>query len=110
MYAVIATGAKQYMVNVGDTIYIEKLDAADNDIATFDALIYVNGDNVQIGSPILDNVKVTGRVIRHLRGKKVIVFKYKPKKNIRKKQGHRQPYTAVEIMNISSSDGDSNEE
>jgi large subunit ribosomal protein L21 len=101
MYAVIATGGKQHKVMVGDTIYVEKLDNEDGSTVEFDTLLYADGDDVLVGTPVLENVKVTGKIIRQLKSKKVIVFKYKPKKNIRKKNGHRQPHTAVEITAIS---------
>lgn len=101
MYAVIATGGKQHKVMVGDTIYVEKLDKEDGATVEFDTLLYADGDDVLVGTPVLENVKVTGKIIRQLKSKKVIVFKYKPKKNIRKKNGHRQPHTAVEITAIS---------
>lgn len=100
MYAVIASGGKQHKVMVGDTIYVEKLDKEDGAAVEFEALLYADGDDVLIGTPVLDNVKVTGKIVKQVRSKKVIVFKYKPKKNIRKKNGHRQPYTAVEITAI----------
>jgi large subunit ribosomal protein L21 len=101
MYAVIASGGKQHKVMVGDKVYVEKLDKEDGAIVEFDALLYADGDDVLVGTPVLDNVKVTGKVVKQVKSKKVIVFKYKPKKNIRKKNGHRQPYTAVEITAIS---------
>lgn len=100
MYAVIASGGKQHKVMVGDTIYVEKLDNEDGAAVEFEALLYADGDDVLIGTPVLDNVKVTGKIVKQVKSKKVIVFKYKPKKNIRKKNGHRQPYTAVEITAI----------
>lgn len=100
MYAIIATGGKQYRVNVGDTIYVEKIDKKDKAKVKFDTVLYVDGDDVKVGSPVLKDVTVEGKVLKQVKGKKVIVFKYKPKKNIRKKQGHRQPHTAVEITAI----------
>ena len=100
MYAVIASGGKQQKVMVGDTIYVEKIDKKDGTKVNFDTLLYANGDDIQIGAPIVKNVTVTGKIVKQVRSKKVIVFKYKAKKNIRKKNGHRQPYTAVEITAI----------
>lgn len=100
MYAVIASGGKQHKVMVGDTIYVEKLDEKDGAKVNFDTLLYANGDEVLVGAPLVKDVKVTGKVIKQVRSTKVIVFKYKPKKNIRKKNGHRQPHTAVEITSI----------
>ena len=100
MYAVIASGGKQHKVMVGDTVYVEKLDKKDGAKVTFDTLLYADGDEVIVGTPVVANVSVTGKVVKQLRSSKVIVFKYKPKKNVRKKTGHRQPYTAVEITGI----------
>ena len=100
MYAVIATGGKQYRVNVGDTVYVEKLDKKDGAKVKSDTVLYVDGDDVKVGTPIVKDVTVEGKVIKQVKGKKIIVFKYKRKKNIRKKQGHRQPHTAVEITSI----------
>ena len=99
MYAIIVTGGKQYKVEVGSEIMVEKLD---NEIGTnvqFDVLMMADGENVRIGPPVLD-VKAQAEVLEHGKGKKVIVFKYKPKKDYRKKQGHRQPYTKVKILSI----------
>ncbi|MCK5129180.1 MAG: 50S ribosomal protein L21 [Clostridiales bacterium] len=100
MYAVIASGGKQQKVMVGDTIYVEKIDKKDGTKVNFDTLLYANGDDILIGAPIVKNVTVIGKIVKQVRSKKVIVFKYKAKKNIRKKNGHRQPYTAVEITAI----------
>ena len=99
MYAIIVTGGKQYKVEVGSESMVEKLD---NEIGTnvqFDVLMIADGENVRIGTPVLD-VKAQAEVLEHGKGKKVIVFKYKPKKDYRKKQGHRQPYTKVKILSI----------
>lgn len=100
MYAVIASGGKQHKVMVGDIIYVEKLDKKDGAKVSFDTLLYADGDDVLIGTPQVKDVKVSGKVIKQIRSAKVIVFKYKPKKNIRKKNGHRQPHTVVEITGI----------
>ncbi len=100
MYAVIASGGKQHKVMVGDTVYVEKLDVKDGAKVTFDTMLYANGDEVIVGSPLVKDVKVTGKVVKQVKSSKVIVFKYKPKKNIRKKTGHRQPYTVIEITGI----------
>lgn len=84
-------------------LYIEKLDAKEGDTVTFDRVVLVNKDgNIQIGTPLVDGASVTGKVERHGRGKKIIVFKYKAKKNYRRKQGHRQPYTKVVIEAINA--------
>ena len=100
MYAIIVTGGKQYKVEQGDEIMVEKLDAEVGDTVSFDVLMMADGDAVTIGKPTLSGVAAKAEVVEHGKGKKVIVFKYKPKKNIRKKQGHRQPYTKVKVLSI----------
>ena len=101
MYAIIETGGKQLKVEEGQTIYVEKLDAEEGKKVTFDKVVLVSDDGkVQVGDPYVKGVKVEGKVVAHGKGKKVIVFKMKAKKNERKKQGHRQPYTKVEITSI----------
>ena len=100
MYAIIQTGGKQYKVEKGDEILIEKLDAEIDTEVEFDVLMVADDAGVKIGKPVLDGVKAKGKVLDQGKGKKVIVFKYKPKKNIRTKNGHRQPYTKVEILSI----------
>lgn len=100
MYAIIQTGGKQYKVEAGDEILVEKLDAEVNAEVEFDVLLVADDASVKIGTPVLDGVKAKAKVVEHGKGKKVIVFKYKPKKNIRTKRGHRQPYTKVEILSI----------
>ncbi|WAA10250.1 50S ribosomal protein L21 [Fervidibacillus albus] len=100
MYAIIETGGKQLKVEEGQTIYVEKLDAAEGETVTFDKVLFVGGDSVKVGAPFVEGATVTGKVEKHGRQKKIIVFKYKPKKNYRKKQGHRQPYTKVTIEKI----------
>lgn len=102
MYAIIAAGGKQHKVAVGDVIYVEKLDVADGKKVKFDTLMYSDGKKVTIGTPLIKGVTVEGKVLKQVKGKKLIVFKYKPKKNIRKKQGHRQNYTRVEITGITA--------
>lgn len=99
MYAVIATGGKQYRVELGDIIFIEKLDVAEGTDVGFDTLMVADGENMQVGTPLLET-KVQGKVLAHGRGQKIIIFKYKAKKNYRKKTGHRQPFTKVQIMTI----------
>ena len=99
MYAIIATGGKQYRVSEGDTIYIEKLDLLEDSEVTFPVLM-LSGDEIKAGTPEVEGASVTGKVIRHGRGQKIIVLKYKSKKNYRRKQGHRQPFTQVEITAI----------
>ena len=100
MYAIIQTGGKQYKVEAGDEILVEKLEAAVDAEVEFDVLLVSDDAGVKVGKSVLDGVKVKGKVVEHGKGKKVIVFKYKPKKNIRTKRGHRQPYTKVEILSI----------
>lgn len=100
MYAIIQTGGKQYKVEAGEEILIEKLEADVDTEVEFDVLLVSDDAGVKVGKPVLDGVKVKGKVVEHGKGKKVIVFKYKPKKNIRTKRGHRQPYTKVEILSI----------
>lgn len=100
MYAIIATGGKQYRVSEGDVIYIEKIDADVDSTVSFDVLLVGNEGDVKVGTPVVEGVKVEGKVVGQIRGEKIVVFKYKSKKNYRRKQGHRQPYTKVEITKI----------
>ena len=100
MYAIIQTGGKQYKVETGDEILVEKIDAEVDSEVDFDVLMVADDAGVKIGKPVLEGVLVKAKVLEHGKGKKVIVFKYKPKKNIRTKNGHRQPYTKVEILSI----------
>ena len=100
MYAIIRTGGKQYKVSEGDVVYVEKLDNEIDSVVSFDVLMLCDGENIKVGTPTVSGAKVEAKVIEHGKAKKVIVFKYKPKKNIRKKQGHRQPYTKVQITSI----------
>lgn len=100
MYAVIETGGKQYRVQEGDVITVEKLDAKAGDKVTFDkVLVLSDGKEMKVGTPYLD-AGVTASVVENGKGKKVIIFKYKAKKDYRKKQGHRQPYTMVKIESL----------
>ena len=99
VYAIIATGGKQYRVSEGDIIYIEKLDNQVDDSVSFPVLM-LGGDVVKAGNPLVESAEVTGKVMQHGRGQKIIVYKYKSKKNYRRKQGHRQPFTKVEITGI----------
>jgi len=101
MLAVIKTGGKQYIVKKGDKIKIEKVKEAQGQEIIFDQVLLVEKvKKVKIGTPFVEGAKVTGKVLEHTKGEKIIVFKYKPKKRYRKKQGHRQPYTLVEITKI----------
>ena len=100
MYAVIETGGKQYRVQEGDIITIEKLNAAVGDVVTFDkVLVLGEGKDIKVGAPYVGTA-VTGTVVENGKGQKVIIFKYKAKKDYRKKQGHRQPYTMVKIESL----------
>ena len=101
MYAIIESCGKQYKVAEGDVVFFEKLDAEEGKKVTFDNVILVSEEGkVQVGNPYVKGVKVEGKVVSHGKAKKIIVFKMKPKKNYRRKQGHRQPYTKVEITSI----------
>lgn len=100
MYAIINTGGKQVKVSKGDVIYIEKLDVEAGETFEFTEVLAIGGDNPKVGLPLVEGAKVSATVEKHGRGKKIIVFKYKPKKNYRKKQGHRQSYTKVVINDI----------
>ena len=102
MYAVIVTGGKQYKVSEGDTIFVEKLEAAEGDTVTFDKVLAVSdGESITIGEPEVSGASVTAKVVKQGKAKKIYVFKMKRKKNERSKKGHRQPYTKVVIESIS---------
>ena len=100
MYAIIKTGGKQLKVEEGQAIYIEKLDVKEGDKVTFDEVIFVGGDNAKVGTPTVEGATVEGTVEKQGKQKKVVTFKYKPKKGSHRKQGHRQPYTKVVINKI----------
>lgn len=100
MYAIIRTGGKQYNVSVGDEVLVEKLNAEVGEEVSFEVLMLADDSGIKIGKPVVEGVSAKAEVVEHGKGKKVIVFKYKPKKNYRKKQGHRQPYTMVKIKAI----------
>ena len=101
MYAIIESCGKQYKVAEGEVVFFEKLDAEEGKTVTFDNVVFVSDNGkIQIGNPYVKGVKVEGKVISHWKAIKIIVFKMKPKKNYRRKQGHRQPYTKVEITAI----------
>ena len=101
MHAIIETGGKQYKVAEGDTLFIEKLPAEAGDAVTFDqVLAVIDDEKATFGTPVVEGAKVEAEVVKNGKGKKIIVFKYKPKKNYRRKQGHRQPYTKVTIGKI----------
>ncbi len=100
MYAIIATGGKQYKVAEGDIIQVEKLRASENETITFDQVLMIGGDEVKIGNPTVAGAAVTATVLGEGKGKKIIVYRYKRKTGYHKKKGHRQPYTEVKIEKI----------
>lgn len=103
MYAIIETGGKQYKVQEGDVIRVEKLNLAAGETVTFDKVLAVSKDDaLTVGSPIVDGASVTASVVEEGKGKKIIVFKYKAKKSYKRKRGHRQPFTKVTITGINA--------
>ncbi|RIN87286.1 50S ribosomal protein L21 [Mammaliicoccus sciuri] len=102
MFAIIETGGKQVKVEEGQTIWVEKLDVNEGESFTFDQVLFVGGDSVKVGSPVVEGASVTAKVEKQGRGKKITVFKYKAKKNYKRKQGHRQPYTKLTIEKINA--------
>ena len=100
MFAIIQTGGKQYKVQVGDVLEVEKLDKNVGDKVEFDVLLTSNEGKVVCGTPVVKNVVCTAEVVAQGKGDKVVVYKYKAKKNVRRKQGHRQPFTQVKILEI----------
>lgn len=101
MYAIIETGGKQYRVSEGQEVMIEKLEAGEGDTVTFDRVFaVVKQGELVIGQPLVSGATVTGKVVEHGKGKKILVFKYKAKSNYRRRQGHRQPFTKVVIEKI----------
>ena len=108
MFAVIKTGGKQYLVSPGDKIKIEKIDKEEGKEVTFKEVLLLNkgpstGSGLKIGTPLVKGVKVTGKVLKQDRAKKVTIIKYKAKKRYQVKKGHRQPFTEVEILKVLSS-------
>ncbi|MBQ8537588.1 MAG: 50S ribosomal protein L21 [Clostridia bacterium] len=102
MFAIIATGGKQYKVSQGDVIYVEKLDSEIDSTVSFDVLMVSGDDGVKVGNPVVDGAKVEGKVVAQVKGEKIVVYKYKSKKGYARKAGHRQPYTKVEITAINA--------
>jgi len=101
MKAVIVTGGKQYTVAEGDVLYVEKLNAEAEETVKFDNVLAVlDGENTKIGTPVVEGATVEAKVVKNGKGKKLTVFKYKPKKGEKRKMGHRQPYTKVEITKV----------
>lgn len=103
MYAIIETGGKQYKVEAGDVIYIEKLDVEAESEVVFDKVIAVGSeDGIKTGAPYVEGATVAAKAVKNGKGKKIVVFTYKAKKNAKRKMGHRQPYTKVEISAINA--------
>lgn len=101
MYAVIETGGKQYRVSEGDIVFVEKLEVEENTSVTFDKVVAVSAeDGVKVGAPYVEGAAVNATVVKNGKGKKIVVFTYKPKKGSSRKLGHRQPYTKVRIESI----------
>lgn len=101
MYAILETGGKQYRVSVGDLIEVEKIDKSDGAVVEFDKVLMIKADEeTKIGTPCVEGAKVIARIIKQRKGRKVVVFKFKRRKNYRRKIGHRQPYTRVRIEQI----------
>lgn len=102
MYAIIETGGKQVKVEKGQEIYVEKVNVEAGETVTFDKVLFVGGDDSKVGVPYVDGASVTAKVEKQGRQKKLTVFKYKPKKNYKRKQGHRQPYTKLIVEDINA--------
>jgi large subunit ribosomal protein L21 len=100
MYAIVKTGGKQYCVEVGKKISVEKLDVEVGSEVTLDEVLFIGGDKVEIGAPFVKGAKVTAKVVEQGKGKKIRIFKYKAKSNYRRRQGHRQPFTLLEVTAI----------
>ena len=100
MYAIVTTGGKQYKVSQDDIINVEKLDVKVGEEIKLDVLMLVDGDKVTNGNPFVKNAEVVAEVVSHGKEDKIVVFKYKAKKNYRRKQGHRQPFTALKIVSV----------
>lgn len=102
MYAMIKTGGKQIKVEVGQEIYVEKLDVQADKVVTFNEVLLIGGESTIVGNPLVNGASVTAKVVKQGRGKKIIVFKYRPKKDYRRKQGHRQSYTKLVVESINA--------
>ena len=103
MYAIVKTGGKQYKVAQGDVLFVEKLEDNEGDVVTLDQVLAVAGENgLTVGAPVVEGATVTAKVVAQGKAKKVIVYKYKAKKDYRRKQGHRQPYTKIVVEKINA--------
>lgn len=102
MYAIIETGGKQYKVENGDVIFVEKLAAEAEETVDFNVVALSTDDGIKVGAPYVEGAKVTGKVLKNGKGKKIVVSTYKPKKGEKRKMGHRQPYTKVEIQEVNA--------
>jgi large subunit ribosomal protein L21 len=100
MYAVIKTGGKQYRVQAGDKIFVEKLEGNVGDAVSFDQVLMLGGEALKLGKPLVSGAKVEAKILEHGRGEKVIIFKFRRRKNYRRKTGHRQPFTTLQITDI----------
>ena len=101
MYAVVNTGGKQYKVQKGETLRIEKIPGEVGSSVTFDKVLMVaDGENIRVGQPVLENVAIQARIVEQDKAKKILIFKYKRRKRYRRKNGHRQPFTAIRIDGI----------
>lgn len=102
MYAVIETGGKQYKVETGSVIFVEKLSASEEETVSFKVMALGDESGLKVGNPYVEGASVTGKVMKNGKAKKITVFTYKPKKNEKRKMGHRQPYTKVQIEAINA--------
>ena len=103
MYAIIETGGKQYKVQAGDVVYVEKLEVEADSEVVLDKVIALGGeDGIKVGAPYVDGAAVTAKAIKNGKAKKIVVMTYKPKKNEKRKLGHRQPYTKLEIVSVNA--------
>ena len=103
MYAIVKTGGKQYKVAQGDVLFVEKLEANEGDVITLDQVLAVGGEEgLKVGAPVVEGATVTAKVVAQGKAKKVVVFKYKAKKDYRRKQGHRQPFTKLVVESINA--------
>ena len=102
MQAIFVTGGKQYKVSEGDVIYVEKLNLEGESVEFDNVLMLIDGENVTVGTPKVEGATVSAKLIKNGKSKKVLIFKFKAKKNYRRRQGHRQPYTKLQITKISA--------